>query len=135
VYAADGQSAKFDFFDCQEGNACRPSQRATGWLCACNPPHAEHHGWLESLLGGVVHAEARDQVDAASSETPFWSDPSLTALTQRGAEDVGYMVFIIQMDALRQSEITGAEVDLRVDGIAIKEDGLPPELRPVANDP
>lgn len=130
----NGQSAKFDFFDCQEGKACRPSQRATGWLNPCNPPHAEHRGWLEPLLGGVVRAEARDQADAASAETPFWSVPSLTALTQRGVEGVGYTVFTIQTDAFRQSEITGVEVDLSVDGIAINEDGLPPELRPVAND-
>ena len=131
----NGQSAKFDFFDCQEGKACRPSQRATGWLNPCNPPHAEHRGWLEPLLGGVVRAEARDQADAASAEIPFWSVPSLTALTQRGVEGVGYTVFTIQTDAFRQSEITGVEVDLRVDGIAINEDSLPPELRPVANDP
>jgi hypothetical protein len=61
--------------------------------------------------------------------------PSLEALSQRKAEGVGYTVFAFETDAFRRPGIIGIEVDVYVNGVPVREDGLPAELRPVANDP
>ena len=44
---------------------------------------------------------------------------------------MGYTLFTIETDAFRDSALIGVEVDIRVNGVAIHEDGLPPEQRPV----
>ncbi len=130
-----GLSARFDLFDCAEGKACRPSQRSTGWLSACPQPSPATKGWTAPFLGGTVYAASRDQPDTTAPVSPYWSVPSLRALTEGEAEGVGYTVFTLETDSFRKTDIRGVEVEVRVNGVAVREDGLTADLRPVANDP
>jgi hypothetical protein len=50
-------------------------------------------------------------------------------------QGVGYTLVSIETDALRDPAIIGVEVDVRVNGVPVLEDGLAAALRPLPNDP
>ena len=127
------RATDYDLYDCIEGKACGPSSRATGWLQACPAQPDGRRGSITSSFVRVANAAGLEQLGAAASAAPYWSVPSLQALTQRNFEGVGYTVFTLETDAFRRPGIIGVEVDIRVNGVPVREDGLPAELRPVAN--
>jgi hypothetical protein len=128
-------STDYDLFDCPEGKVCRPSARATGWLQICPAqPGARPAAILPSFVR-AAYAAGAEQPSAPAAAAPYWSVPSLEALAQRNVEGVGYTVFTVETDAFRRPDITGVAVDVRVNGVPVREDGLLPELRPVANEP
>ncbi|TFW29944.1 hypothetical protein [Duganella callida] len=121
----------YDIFDCVEGKLCKPSAQSTAWLAACEPkPAVSAANWLDLLVGRAwaqpAPATAPDRPGA-----PFWHVPSLQTLTKSNPEGVGYTVFSIETDAFRDQNVQALEVDVRVNGIPVLEDGLPPRLRPV----
>ena len=50
-------------------------------------------------------------------------------------QGVGYTLVSIETDALRDPAIIGVEVDVRVNGVPVLEDGLAAALQPVPHDP
>ncbi len=66
-----------------------------------------------------------------------WSVPSAKTLAayKDQMQGVGYTVVQIETDALRDAAIIGVEVDVRVNGVPVLEDGLAAALRPVPHDP
>ena len=125
-------SIRHEMFDCAEGGSCRPSAQATGWLTACanEPGGAAAHSPRVRVAGLMP-------VAAETSATPglHWAVPSLPALVERNVEGVGYTIFSIDTDAFREIKPRAVEVDIRVNGVPVYEDGLPPDLRPVASEP
>jgi hypothetical protein len=129
-----GQLAKFDLFKCMEGTTCEASDRATGWLKACQAsPAVKRTGLLPSLTD--VYAAEQDGTDSVHSTLPYWNVPSVRALASGDPEGVGYTIFDLETNLFERPGITGVEVDIVVNGIPVREDGLPPDLRPVANRP
>lgn len=130
-----GQLAKFDLFKCVEGMACEGSALATGWLKACGTsPAARHAGLLPHILTEVYAAE-QDRTDGLHSTLPYWSVPSVRALANGNPEGVGYTIFDLETNLFQHTEITGVEVEIVVNGIPVREDGLTPDLRPTPNRP
>jgi hypothetical protein len=124
----------YDLFDCIEGHACQPSTRAAGWLHACRARNAPPTAFAGFKFFAEAHAEVT-QVATKADESRFWSVPSLASLTQSNSEGVGYTVFAIKTDAFRHGPVTAVEVKIQVNGVPVREDGLPSRLRPIANDP
>ena len=124
--------AEYDMFDCSEGNACQPGAMATGWLAICPksgealPPATVRPSRYAAFL--LAPAQAADPERR-------WVVPSLETLAGQNAEGVGYTVFTLSTSAFRKPEALGVEVDVRVNGTRVEQDGLPPAMRPVANDP
>jgi|SRR5215469_869150 len=129
------RTTDYDLFDCTEGTACGASPRTTGWLQSCSPKPKAQTAWIAPLFVDIAYAATQQQTDAAMSDGPYWSVPSAAALAEGNIEGVGYTVFTLETDVFRHSEINSVEVGVRVNGIPVREDGLPPELRPIANDP
>lgn len=124
--------AEYDIFECTEGDVCKSGALGTGWLATCPksgdaapPAHIKPSRYAAFLL-------ARAQAAAVERR---WVVPSLETLTGQNAEGVGYTVFTLSTSAFRKSEALGVEIDVRVNGTHVEEDGLPPAMRPVANDP
>lgn len=129
----------YDIFDCIEGKSCKPSPQTTTWLDTCDAkPIAGSYDVLDWLIGTAHAAEppAAPAVEAAKSPAaPFWHVPSLQTLAGSKQEGVGYTLFTIQTDAFLKQDVNAVEVDVRVNNVPVLEDGLPPQLRPVPNDP
>jgi hypothetical protein len=124
--------AEYDMFDCMEGGVCTSAALGTGWLVLCPksgevapPAHVKPSRYAAFRL-------ARAQ---ATTIERRWVVPSLETLAEQNAEGVGYTVFTLSTSAFRKSEALGVEVDVRVNGTRVEEDGLPPAMRPAANDP
>ena len=125
--------ADYDLFECEEGKACRPGPRSTGWLMGC--PGGTTGELSPPDLSPPFRPVAYELIPAAATPvTRRWVAPSLEALTQRQTEGVGYTVFTIETDAFRRKGVLGVELDIRVNGTPVEENGLPPEMRPIAND-
>ncbi len=129
----------YDVFDCAEGKSCQPSKRATGWLSNCPPPSAAPQRssrlhWFPEAAAAETPLAATTATVAPEASSTYWSVPSLSALTQRKSEGVGYTVFSLKTSAFEHREVSAVEVDVRVNGIPVLEDGLPARLRPVPND-
>lgn len=124
--------AEYDMFDCIEGDACKPTALGTGWLALCpkSTEAAPPAGANPSRYAAFQLARAQ-----ATAVERRWVVPSLETLLEQNAEGVGYTVFTLSTSAFRKSEALGVEVDVRVNGTHVDEDGLPPALRPAANDP
>lgn len=130
-----GQLAKFDLFKCMEGMTCEASDRATGWLKPCSAsPAGKHAGLLPFPLTSVYAAE-QDRTDDVHATLPYWSVPSVRALANGDPEGVGYTIFDLQTELFQHRGIAEVEVDIIVNGIPVREDGLTPDLRPTANRP
>jgi hypothetical protein len=125
----------YDLFECTEGKACRPSSHTTGWLQACATQRSAQSGSSEFSFIRPAIAAGFQQFGTTATVAPYWSVPSIEALSQRNFEGVGYTVFTLDTDAFRQQDIVRVEVDLHVNGVPVREDGLPAELRPIANNP
>jgi hypothetical protein len=121
----------YDLFDCEEGKVCRPGRMTTGWLAGCGGTTGELGPNFSAPFRPVAYQLLQT---AATTETRRWIAPSLEALTQRKMEGVGYTVFTVETDAFRRLEVIGVELDIRVNGTPVEENGLPPAMRPIAND-
>lgn len=112
--------------DCVENDACKLHFPSPKWLelCAADTPKTTR------LFGLMPLAHAADT-------TRRWSVPSAKTLAAHAGElkGVGYTLFNLDTDVFRDPAVIGVEVDVRVNGVAILEDGLAPSLRPVPNDP
>jgi hypothetical protein len=123
--------AEYDMFDCTEGGACGSAALGTGWLATCSksgkalPAHAKpsRYATFRLALAQATAVERR------------WVVPSLETLVEQNTEGVGYTVFTLTTSAFRKSEALGVEVDVRVNGTRVDEDGLPAAMRPAPNDP
>ena len=126
--------AGYDWFDCAEGKSCRPSASGTGWLAIADCTGITK-GEASPPLSPLRPVAYPLTLTAANSETRRWIAPSLEALSQRENEGVGYTIFNIETDAFyRRTEVLGAEFEVRVNGTPVEENGLPPAMRPIAND-
>ncbi|MEP6841326.1 MAG: hypothetical protein ABJA75_24970 [Bradyrhizobium sp.] len=123
--------AEYDMFDCTEGNVCQAGALATGWLAIC-PKSGEA---VPPAVKPSRYAAFRMAYAQAGSVERRWVVPSLETLAGQNAKGVGYTVFTLSTSAFRKSEALGVEVDVRVNGTRVDQDGLPPAMRPVANDP
>jgi hypothetical protein len=112
--------------DCNESNSCNMHFPSPKWLEPC--PVEELKTSLGFSLLPVAHA---------SDNPRRWSVPSAKTLAvhKDQMKGVGYTLVQIETDALRDPSIIGVEVDVRVNGALILEDGLVPALRPLPNDP
>ena len=129
------QRADYDIFDCTEGGACKPSRDTTGWLQACPTAHAE--AAPAPMTPRLWRAAWQDEPEGPAPGTSGvrWVAPSLRSLAGRPHEGVGYTVFTLETDAFKRADVVGVEVGVRVNGTPVEEEGLPPELRPLPNDP
>jgi len=120
----------YDLFDCAEGKMCKPGALSTGWLSGCPAGTTGELGppWFPPLRPVAY------ELISKASETRRWIAPSLEALSQGPHEGVGYTVFTVETDAFRRPEVLGVEFDVRVNGTPVEENGLPPAMRPIAND-
>lgn len=111
--------------DCTEGQSCTMHFPSPAWLEICpvkvSSPARDALRWL--LL-----PEAR-----AAEPARRWSVPSARTLALHEGErvGVGYTIFDIETDALRDPGLIGVEVELSVNGVTVNEDGLAAALRPV----
>jgi hypothetical protein len=112
--------------DCQESSSCKLHFPSPKWLEPC-PVEEIRTSRAWSLLP-LAHA-----ADSARR----WSVPSAKTLAayRDRMQGVGYTVVSIETDAFRDPAIIGVEVDVRVNGVPVLEDGLAPALRPVPHDP
>ncbi len=112
--------------DCDESNACKLHFPSPKWLEPC--PVEEIKTSRGFSLLPVAHA-----ADTARR----WSVPSARTLVvyKDRMQGVGYTLVSIETDALRDPALIGVEVDVRVNGVPVLEDGLAPALRPVPHDP
>ncbi|MEA2910783.1 MAG: hypothetical protein QOJ15_2864 [Bradyrhizobium sp.] len=123
--------AEYDVFECIEGDLCRSAAfGTTGWLAICPKSGEAVPPVKPSRYADFLIARAQ-----AATVERRWVVPSLETLSEQNAEGVGYTVFTLSTAAFRKSEALGVEIDVRVNGTRVEEDGLPPALRPVANDP
>jgi hypothetical protein len=112
--------------DCDESNSCKLHFPSPKWLEPC--PLEEIKTSRSFSLLPLAHA-----ADTARR----WSVPSAKTLAvyKDQMKGVGYTLVRIETDALRDPAIIGVEVDVRVNGVPVLEDGLAPALRPVPNNP
>jgi hypothetical protein len=114
----------YDHYLCKEGQDCQPSPRSTRLFGRCPAPVAEAAPrlWRASL-----------QDPPAAPPRPHWEVPSLETLAERESPGVGYTIFSVKTDAFRnERDMIAVEVGLKINGVAVDEDGLPPQYRPVA---
>jgi len=126
--------AEYDMFDCTEGELCHSAMLATGWLATCSPGKSGE-GIAPVNPRPTRYAAFRLARADSNVVERRWVVPSLEALSERNAEGVGYTVFTLSTAAFRRPEVLGVEVDIRVNGTRVEEDGLAPEMRPAPNDP
>ncbi len=112
--------------DCNESNSCKLHFPSPKWLEPC-PVEEIKTSRVFSLLP-LAHA-----ADTARR----WSVPSAKTLSayKDKMQGVGYTLVSIETDALRDPAIIGVEVDVRVNGVPVLEDGLAAALRPVPHNP
>jgi len=112
--------------DCDESNSCKLHFPSPKWLEPC--PVEEIRTSRSFSLLPLAHA-----ADAPRR----WSVPSAKTLAvyKDRMQGVGYTLVSIETDALRDPAIIGVEVDVRVNGVPVLEDGLTASLRPVPHDP
>ena len=112
--------------DCDESNACKLHFPSPKWLEPC-PVAALRTSRGFSLLP-MTHA---------ADGPRLWSVPLARTLAayKDQMQGVGYTLVSIETDALRDPAIIGVEVDVRVNGVPVLEDGLAAALRPVPHDP
>jgi hypothetical protein len=112
--------------DCDESNACKLHFPSPKWLEPC--PVEEIKTTRSFSLLPLAHA---------ADAPPRWSVPSAKTLAtyKDQMKGVGYTLVSIETDALRDPAAIGVEVDVRVNGVPVLEDGLLPALRPVPYDP
>ncbi len=112
--------------DCSESNSCKPHFPSPKWLETC--PVEEVKTSRGFSLLPVAHA---------ADNARRWSVPSAKTLAvyKDRMKGVGYTLVQIETDALRDPAVIGVEVDVRVNGVPVHEDGLAPALRPLPNDP
>lgn len=124
-----GSAIYYDHYQCREGKDCQPSPQTTKLFSRCPArPNAETGPrlWKASFQAPAATATAR----------PHWSVPSLQTLTEQAATGTGYTIFTLETDAFKsERDLIGVEVDLKVNGTPVDEDGLPPKYRPVAARP
>ena len=113
--------------DCAESGSCTLHFPSPKWLETC-PPDAVKTSAVGFSLISPVHAAPNER---------RWSVPSASTLAAHKEQlsGVGYTLFSIETDALRDPAVIGVEIDIRVNGVPIYEDGVAPALRPAANDP
>jgi len=112
--------------DCDESNACKLHFPSPKWLEPC-PVEAIRSSRGFSLLPLAHAADAPRRWSVPSAKT-------LAAYKDR-MQGVGYTLVSIETDALRDPAIIGVEVDVRVNGVPVLEDGLAAALRPLPHDP
>jgi hypothetical protein len=112
--------------DCDESNSCKLHFPSPKWLEPC-PVEEIKSSRAWSLLP-LAHA---------AGTARRWSVPSAKTLVvyKDRMQGVGYTLVSIETDALRDPAIIGVEVDVRVNGVPVLEDGLAAALRPVPHDP
>ncbi len=113
--------------DCAESGMCEMHFPSPKWLeaCALDKPKVSSRGF--GLLSSAWAAENERRWTVPSAQT-------LDAHKDR-LQGVGYTLFETSTGAFRDPKVIGVEVDIRVNGVPIHEDGLAPALRPVPNDP
>ncbi len=112
--------------DCDESNSCTLHFPSPRWLEPCPVEEIRtSHGFSLLPLAHAADAPRR------------WSVPSAKTLAvyRDQMQGVGYTLVSIETDALRDPAIIGVEVDVRVNGVPVLEDGLAAALRPLPNDP
>lgn len=109
--------------DCIEGAECVIHKPSPLWLELEQCPLEGEPAKRTSFLAQAFAAEPERS----------WAVPSVKTLEGNKSKlaGVGYTIFTIETDAFRRPSIIGVEVDLRVNGVPIYEDALPPKLRPV----
>ena len=112
--------------DCNGNGACKLHFPSPKWLeiCAVESPRTS--------MGFSLFPQA-----FAADEARKWSVPSAKTLAAHEGQlkGVGYTLIDIQTDVFQDPAVIGVEVDVRVNGTSILEDGLAPGQRPVPNDP
>jgi hypothetical protein len=112
--------------DCNVNGACKLHFPSPKWLeiCAVESPRTSR--------GFSLFPQA-----FAADEARKWSVPSAKTLAAHEGQlkGVGYTLIDVQTDVFQDSAVIGVEVDVRVNGTSILEDGLAPGQRPVPNDP
>ncbi|MDP3854301.1 hypothetical protein [Phenylobacterium sp.] len=123
----------YDHFQCVEGKDCRPSTQSTKMLRLCPAP-AIVQANPPARVWRASHRLQPGGAEGAAAQKPTWNVPSLEALIERKGAGTGYTIFRLETDAFKnQPAVTSVEVGLRVNGITVNEDGVPPEYRPVGN--
>jgi hypothetical protein len=112
--------------DCDESNACKLHFPSPKWLEPC--PVEEIKTSRGFSLVPLAHA---------ADPPRRWTVPSAKTLAayKDQMQGVGYTMVSIETDALRDPATIGVEVDVRVNGVLVLEDGLAAALRPVPHDP
>ncbi|MGL6109893.1 MAG: toll/interleukin-1 receptor domain-containing protein, partial [Rubrivivax sp.] len=112
--------------DCDESNSCKLHFPSPKWLEPC-PVEELKTSRSFSLWPLAFAADTQRR----------WSVPSAKTLAAHKGQmkGVGYTLVSIETDAMRDPAIIGVEVEVRVNGVPVLEDGLPAALRPVPNDP
>lgn len=116
--------------DCEANAGCRLHVPSPRWLepyaCPDDTPRKVSAGGF-GLIAAAHAAGAQRR----------WAVPSVETLIahQDTMKGVGYTLFTIETDALREPGTIGVEVDVRVNGTPVLEDGLEAALRPVPHDP
>ncbi|MET0238606.1 MAG: hypothetical protein ABW184_01795 [Sphingobium sp.] len=123
---------EFDLFDCTAGGTCKPMFGATGWLGKCRDSTVATN---EISLYHITAFQSEGGNGSPVSTQRRWIVPSLSTLSAGDKPAGGYSIISIRTDAFKHPEVEGVEVSVRVNGTAVEEDGLEPELRPVPNDP
>lgn len=112
--------------DCSENGGCAMHFPSPKWLevCEVDKPKVSSRGF--DLISSAWAAEGEKH----------WTVPSAQTLdAHKGAlRGVGYTLFEVSTAAFRDPGVIGVEVDIRVNGVPVREDGLPAALRPVPND-
>ncbi|MBL8773481.1 MAG: hypothetical protein JNK30_19000 [Phenylobacterium sp.] len=118
------QRREYEVLECVEGGQCQRARDSTGWLQVCRP----------------VAEAAPARVWRAAWQPPEgprqrWVAPSVQSLSTRESEGVGYTIFSLTTDAFRRPDVVAVEVEVTANGVPVEEEGLAPQLRPVANQP
>lgn len=119
-------SDEYVLLDCREGASCELHRASPRWLQACAAP-APKTARLSWPFAGAWAADGAQR----------WNVPTVRTLDEHreSMKGVGYTIFEFETDAFRDPRIWAVEVAVRANGVAVDEDGLRAEQRPVANDP
>ncbi len=120
--------AAYDRLVCAEGGRCAAHPQSAGHFRICPV--------VASAADGLLRLTAWQPggAGATMADTMHWAVPSLATLTEKSAVPGGYTLFHLATDAFRGSGASAVEFALTVNGVPVREDGLTPDLQPVALD-
>jgi hypothetical protein len=117
----------FDYYDCEEQVGCRPGFSSTRVLSPC-PPQRASLDQAPRLLQAAYAADSDTGGD-------HWIVRSAESLLRNPQTSQGFSIVSFRTAAFQDPDVIGVQVEVRVDGVLLEEDGVSPAERPVPNDP